>query len=150
VEIRPARDTEAAAVSALALRSKGHWGYSPEFMEACRAELTLRPEQIVSHRAHVAEEAGVLLGFFTVTGAPPDGELDCLYVDPAAMGRGVGRALLDAAVAVARGEGFRALSIHADPNAEDFYLRRGATRVGDVASGSIAGRRLPLLRLALG
>jgi GNAT superfamily N-acetyltransferase len=150
VEIRPARIGEAAEISALALRSKGHWGYSREFMEACRAELTLRPEQVAAHRTHVAEEGGVLLGFFTVTGAPPEGELDCLYVDPAAMGRGVGRALLDAAVALARRDGFHALAIHADPHAEDFYLRRGATRAGDVASGSIPGRRLPLLRLALG
>jgi GNAT superfamily N-acetyltransferase len=65
------------------------------------------------------------------------------------MGRGVGRALLDAALALARTGGFRALGIHADPNAEAFYLRHGATRIGVVASGSIPGRALPLLRLAI-
>jgi GNAT superfamily N-acetyltransferase len=149
VEIRTARVEEAAAISSLALRSKGYWGYSPEFLEQCRAELTLRSEEIAAHRAHVADEGGQLLGFFTVRGTPPEGELDCLYVDPGAMGRGVGRALLDAALALARTEGFRALGIHADPNPEAFYLRHGATRIGVVASGSIPGRALPLLRLAI-
>jgi len=100
-------------------------------------------------RAHVAEETGALLGFFTVRGAPPDGELDCLYIEPAAIGRGVGGALLRAAIALAGSEGFRALAIHADPNAEAFYLRHGAARIGEVPSGSIPGRTLPLLRLPI-
>jgi GNAT superfamily N-acetyltransferase len=140
---------EAAALSALALRSKGVWGYSPEFLERCRAELTIRPEDLVPLRAHVADEGGRLLGFFTVRGGPPEGELDCLYVDPSAIGGGVGRALLQTAVAVARAEGFRALAIHGDPNAEAFYLRHGAIRVGEVPSASIPGRMLPLLRLTI-
>jgi GNAT superfamily N-acetyltransferase len=147
VRIRAARIGEAAAISALALRSKGHWGYPPEFLEACRAELTIRDDELSAARAHVAEDAGALLGFFTVTGTPPEGELDCLYVDPAAVGRGVGRRLLDAARSLAAGEGFRALTIHSDPNAEGFYLRHGATRIGEAPSRSIAGRMLPVLRL---
>jgi GNAT superfamily N-acetyltransferase len=149
VQIRAARSDEAVAISALALRSKGLWGYSPEFLERCRPELTIRPAELSALRAHVAEEAGALLGFFAIRGAPPEGELDCLYVDPSAIGRGVGGALLRAAMALARTEGFCALTIHSDPNAESFYLRHGATRTGDTPSGSIPGRRLPLLRLSI-
>jgi GNAT superfamily N-acetyltransferase len=150
IAIRTARQGEAAALSALALRSKGFWGYSPEFLEACRAELTLRDELLAKQRTYVAEHGGAVAGFFTVTGEPPEGELDCLYVDPGAIGRGVGRALLKAAIELARGEGFRALRIDADPHAEDFYVRHGAVRIGTVPSGSIPGRELPLLRLAIG
>ena len=149
VVVRAARRGEAAALSALALRSKGHWGYSPEFLEACRAELTLRDEQLAAQRAHVAEIDGAVVGFFTVTGEPPEGSLDCLYVDPPAIGRGAGRALFDVAIDLARREGFRALTIDADPHAEAFYLRHGAVRVGSVPSGSIPRRELPRLRLAI-
>ena len=149
MEIRAARSDEAAALSALALRSKALWGYSPEFLEQCRPELTLRAADLSARRAHVGEEAGTLLGFFTVCGVPPEGELDCLYVDPSAIGAGVGRALLRAAMALARTEGFVALAIQSDPNAESFYLRHGATRTGDTPSGSIPGRSLPLLRLPI-
>jgi GNAT superfamily N-acetyltransferase len=149
VDVRAARPDEAPALSALALRSKAMWGYPPEFLEQCRLELTIQDDTIRSLRAHVADDDGVLLGFFTIKGAPPEGELKALYVEPAAIGRGVGRTLLDAARALARREGFRALTIHSDPYAEAFYLRHGATRIGEVASGSIPGRELPLLWLPI-
>jgi hypothetical protein len=41
VRIRPARPDEAGAISALALRSKGHWGYDAAFLAACRENLTI-------------------------------------------------------------------------------------------------------------
>ncbi len=149
MRIRRASPEEAGDVSALALRSKAFWGYDETFLARCRAELTLQPDELEPLRAHVAEEGGAPLGFFTVGGSPPEGELVHLYVAPEAIGRGVGTALLDAARELARREGFRALRIHADPNAERFYLRHGAVRIGETDSGSIAGRRLPLLRLDL-
>jgi GNAT superfamily N-acetyltransferase len=64
------------------------------------------------------------------------------------MGRGLGRRLFQAAVLHARSLGARELEITSDPNAEAFYLRHGARRVGEVASQP-AGRLLPLLVLAL-
>jgi GNAT superfamily N-acetyltransferase len=149
VRIRRASPEEAGDLSALALRSKAFWGYDEAFLARCRAELTVDRDQIPALRAHVAEEGGAPLGFFTVSGSPPDGELVHLYVAPEAIGRGIGTALLRAARDVARREGFKTLEIHADPNAEPFYLRHGAFRVGEIASASIAGRVLPLLRLAL-
>jgi GNAT superfamily N-acetyltransferase len=148
VIVRPARPEEAAELSELAVRSKAVWGYDDAFLERCRDELTLRPPDIAVRRTQVVED-GALLGFVTVCGEPPAGELDALYVAPGAIGRGVGRALLDAATTLARAEGFRSLRIHSDPHAEAFYLRHGARRVGEVASGSIPGRVLPLLRLDL-
>jgi GNAT superfamily N-acetyltransferase len=147
VEVRPAHADEAEAMSSLALRSKALWGYSAEFLERCRAELTIRSDEINALRAHVALEGGCFVGFFTLRGEPPQGELDALFVEPAAVGRGIGKALLDAAKAVAHQSGFRELVVHADPHAETFYLRQGAVRIGQVPSGSIPGRLLPLLRL---
>ena len=37
--IRRARPEEAGALSDLAIRSKGHWGYDVAFLASCRAEL---------------------------------------------------------------------------------------------------------------
>ena len=53
--IRRARGREAAALSALAMRSKAHWGYDAAFMAACRAELTLTPEGIAARPVFVCE-----------------------------------------------------------------------------------------------
>ena len=41
--VRPAVPAEAGEISAMALRSKGHWGYDAAFLEACRADLTIDP-----------------------------------------------------------------------------------------------------------
>jgi GNAT superfamily N-acetyltransferase len=149
MELRPARAEEAGAVSSLALRSKALWGYSAEFLEKCRAELTIRPDEIGLLRTHVAVEGRRIVGFFTVVGVPPRGELGALFVDPDAVGCGVGRALFVAAKAVARESGFHEIAVHSDPNAEAFYLRHGAVRVGEGPSESIPGRLLPILRVDL-
>lgn len=149
VEIRAAVPGEAAALSALALRSKAHWGYDADFLDACRDELTLRDDELAARRTVVAELDGTVAGFGTLEGEPPYGELGMLFVEPAAIGRGLGGALLAALVARARSAGFTRLAIDADPNAEAFYLAHGAVRVGAVASGSVPGRVLPQLELDL-
>jgi len=88
VVVRAARPAEAGAISALALRSKGHWGYDEGFLAACREELTIRPEWCDGVRLVVAEQAGELLGYARVAGEPPVGELAGLFVDPGAGSAG--------------------------------------------------------------
>ncbi|MGN0063985.1 MAG: GNAT family N-acetyltransferase [Nocardioides sp.] len=146
--IRPARADEHAAVSALALASKGHWGYSAEFLEACRVELTYDAETCASGRMWVAEADDALAGFVLLEGEPPAGELAALFVDPAAIGTGVGGLLLRHALHEAAVRGFTRLSLDADPGAEAFYLHHGAVRTGESPSGSVPGRVLPRLEIS--
>ncbi len=145
LRIRPARPDEAAALSALALRSKAHWGYDRAFLERCRAELTLHPDDLPARRAAVAELGERVAGFVTLEGDPPRGEIGALFVEPDVIGSGAGRALWRHALDLARAEGFASLRIDADPDAEGFYLRMGARRSGLSPSASIPGRMLPQL-----
>jgi GNAT superfamily N-acetyltransferase len=147
--VRAARPAEAEAISALALRSKGHWGYDPAFLEACRADLTIDPAWCDGVRLVVAEEDGTLLGYARVAGEAPVGELAGLFVDPAAMGRGVGGLLLRHSVRIAAGLGMRVLEIDSDPYAEPFYRHAGAVRTGESASTVDPTRLLPRLELAV-
>lgn len=149
VVLRPARPDEAGELSELALRSKAHWGYDKDFLDACLAELTYSADDLAEGRAVVAEVAGRAVGFYTVDGEPPTGELGNLWVDPSSIGAGVGRLLWSHAVDVAHTAGFTSLRIDADPHAEGFYLAMGAERVGDTPSSAVPGRTLPLLRFAL-
>ncbi len=128
------------------MRSKAHHGYDDAFLTAVRAELTITPDDC-DGRLVVAERDGTLLGYYAVTGTPPTGELDSLFVDPTAIGTGLGGMLLRAARAHATELGFTTLRIDADPGAEAFYRHAGARRVGEAPSGSIAGRLLPRLEL---
>ncbi|SCD45327.1 Acetyltransferase (GNAT) domain-containing protein [Streptomyces sp. BpilaLS-43] len=149
VYVREVRPAEAAELTALALRSKAHWGYDEGFMAACREELAVRPADVTARRTAVAERDGRILGFTMLDGAPPEGALGMMFVEPDAIGQGVGRLLFGHAREQARRLGFTLLTIDADPNAEPFYTAMGAVRVGAVPSGSVPGRMLPLLELAL-
>jgi GNAT superfamily N-acetyltransferase len=97
----------------------------------------------------VAESAGRVLGFYSLDGEPPEGELGTMWVEPDAIGTGVGRRLWQHAMEAAHIAGFMVLRIEAEPFAEGFYLAMGAERVGETPSGSIPGRVLPLLRFRL-
>ena len=147
--LRRARPHEAAALSELALAAKGFWGYDAAFLESCRAELTFSASDIEQGRFVVAELDGAVAGFYSVDGEPPIGELGNLWIAPARIGTGLGRVLWDDALATAAAAGFERLEIGAEPNAEGFYRKMGAERVGDQPSGSIPGRVLPLMRIAV-
>jgi GNAT superfamily N-acetyltransferase len=147
--IRPARPEDATHLSALALRSKRHWGYDDAFLSIVRSELSVTPEQTRTHRVMLLEDDGRVLGFYGLGGAPPDADLTWLFVEPDAIGAGYGRALWRHAVHAARSSGFATLVIESDPFAEGFYLAMGAHRVGEIASRFIAGRVLPLLKYDL-
>lgn len=147
--IRVARPDEHEEISALALRSKGHWGYSSEFLEACRAELTYDGAQCGSGQMWVAVAESAIVGFSRLDGAPPAGDLAALFVDPIPIGAGYGKALLDHTLRTASADGFARLLLDADPDAEPFYLHFGATRIGTSPSGSIPGRDLPRLEFTL-
>jgi GNAT superfamily N-acetyltransferase len=143
--LRPARPDEAAELSALALRSKAHWGYSAEFLAACAAELAVDAARI--DEVVVATIGGRVAGFRQLTVTGDAAELDALFVDPPFMGRGVGALLLRDALDAA---GIRTVGLDADPEAESFYAKYGALTVGRSPSGSIPGRTLPRMEFRRG
>ncbi len=150
--IRVAAHSEAAAISSLAIRSKAHWGYSDEFMEACREELTWSESQIDSpdYEFYVYEAEGRIAGFYALEHlGPGDAELEALFVEPDMIGRGYGRTLIEHAKGRASALGIRRITIQGDPNAESFYKAAGGVRDGQRESSSIPGRFLPIFRIDL-
>ena len=149
VLLRRAEVAELPALSDLALRSKAHWGYDAAFIAACKDDLTITPADLAQQSYVVAERAGAPLGFYGLRVDDHVAQLTNLFVEPAAIGQGIGRRLWQHAVALARELGAPAVLIDSDPFAEPFYLRMGARRVGEVPSTVIPGRMLPLLRYDL-
>ncbi|MGM4927383.1 MULTISPECIES: GNAT family N-acetyltransferase [unclassified Tardiphaga] len=147
--LRGAHPDEAAALTELCLRSKAVWGYDAAFMAACRDELTLTPETFGSSLLQVAVRDGRVIGMVQVRIAGEVAQLDRLFVEPDQLRSGAGRILLDWAKAAARQVGAVVMIIEADPGAAGFYRREGAVDAGTVASGSIPGRCIPKLSLAL-
>jgi GNAT superfamily N-acetyltransferase len=152
LRIRPARADEAPALTELCLRSKAHWGYDDDFMRASRPALTIAPEMIAEGRVLVAETSNGVVGVATAALIDASGVYDLghMFVSPDAIRTGAGRALFEAILALVRDKGGKRLVIVADPNAEEFYRRLGAKRIGDAPSDSIPGRFLPLLEYKIG
>lgn len=154
LRIRAARDPEAELLTALCLRSKAHQGYDDAFMARCRPALTLDPTYLLRHPTRVAEgPAGQLLGVaaysLDLDSAPGQAEIELLFVEPAHLGQGIGRALLQHLMRELHALGCRKLWVLSDPKAEAFYLSQGATRVDLRPSDCIPGRELPWLCLEL-
>ena len=150
--IREAYPEEADFLSALALRSKAHWGYPQEFLDACRSELTVDATRIGTddYRCFAALEGQSIVGFYTLDGMSADAcELEALFVDPGHIGCGVGRILIEHAVRSLSERGVGRLLIQGDPHATEFYIAAGARQIGTRESASIPGRELPLFELKI-
>lgn len=132
MNIRPAAESEAPLLSALAMRAKAHWGYPAEALEAWRCELAVSPEYIQAKPTFVAVDGDDVVGFYSLSPSQRSWELDNLWVSPQFMHQGVGRALLSHALNTATRGGAREVTVDADPNAERFYLACGAVRRGEV------------------
>ena len=150
--IRPVKVDEVDIISQLALVSKAHWGYSKEFMNACKDELTYTKEMMKNEKYifYLKESNNVIVGFYVLKKLNSDEvELESLFLDPIFMKKGFGIELLNHAKAEALGLSIKSMHIQSDPHAQDFYEKAGAKLISKKESGSIPGRYLPLLTLEL-
>lgn len=149
-QIRQALPSEVEYLSELAFRSKSYWGYSDQFMQACRQELTVDEDYIENNPTFVIEDAGNTIGFYSLERiSASEVELSLLFVDPTFIGKGYGRRLMMHAQEEARHLGYSKMMIQGDPNAERFYRSAGGLLVGTRKSASIPNRELPIFCINL-
>ncbi len=149
VTLRPPDIADLPDLSALCLRSKAHWGYDAAFMAACVPVLTIRRADLSAMTWQVADVAERAVGVAAIRCEGETASIDKLFVDPGAMGLGVGSTLMGWALQVASAAGARHVLIESDPQAAPFYARFKARQVGEVASDAIEGCVLPLLEIVL-
>ncbi len=149
VSIRAAAASEAPALEALQRRSSDVWEEYREQLAANPDAIELPQRFIDNGWVRVAVTAdGAPIGFSVVI--PGDGavhELDGLFVEPGHMRCGVGRALVEDAVARASDGSATCLEVTAGP-ARAFYERVGFRLVGETQTrfGPAVRMRRELLR----
>jgi N-acetylglutamate synthase-like GNAT family acetyltransferase len=112
-----------------------------------RDALLSHPEHLewdAAGRVRVALEEADILGFAAVVIAGELAELVDLFVDPAAMRRGVGLALTRDAAGLAAHAGCSALAVTANPHAAAFYAAAGFCGEHHVTTPLGRARRLHL------
>jgi GNAT superfamily N-acetyltransferase len=150
LEIVRAQPAAASVLSSIAWAAKASWGYPVPWLEQWRGELTITPEFIAENDTFLGKTNGQPIGFHALVEDTASWRLEHLWVLPENMGHGCGRRLFAHAAAYAAERGALFLTIEADPNAEPFYRRMGATRVGSRET-ELDGRQrsVPLLRFVL-
>ena len=146
--IRRAQPDEASALSVLARSAKAYWGYPEAWLDSWKNQLTFKPEYIKASPVYVAvDRSGVLAGCYAAAIRGAEAEIEHFWVHPDHTGRGVGRLMFSHAVELVQNFGCTSVIIESDPNAEGFYIRLGAERVG-VVRADVCGteRMLPKLR----
>lgn len=150
IRLRSANPADCPRLSVVAQAAKAHWGYPAEWLEAWREELTFEPADLQSQQVTVAEAGGQVLGLSALLLEGDQAEIEHLWVDPEAHGRGVGRQLLEALISAARAQGARRVEILSDPYAVGFYERMGARRIGEQTSDLFGSpRTLPVYEITL-
>lgn len=145
IEIRRATMSDSERATELARAAKAHWGYPADWLAAWDSDLVMTSASIERYPTFVASLEGEVVGVCQVQEADGRAMLENVWVDPRCHRRGVGRALVEHARVFARA----IMAIVADPNAEGFYMRLGAKRIGVVPAPmpGAPDRVLPLLEL---
>jgi len=128
--IRRAGPAEAPALSRLASLAKASWGYPSEWLAAWESDLTLTPEYVEAHRTFVASLDGRVVGVLVLEEHGDHWSLEHVWVSPDAQGLGIGRGLVAHALATAWLVRHMRVEVVSDPNAEPFYRKLGARRIG--------------------
>jgi GNAT superfamily N-acetyltransferase len=146
--IRPPRPEEGERLREIAIAAKAHWGYPLEQVRSWADQGDFSAAGLDAKEFLVAEEDGRAVAFASLVGRGAVCVLDDLWVEPAAMGKGVGSALFGAAKERARTLGARTLEWEAEPHAVGFYERMGGRYLRD-SPPSEWGRVLPVMGLEL-
>lgn len=134
MNVRRALPSESKALSELALAAKGLWGYSAEQLAVWANDLRISPASIIFEPTFVIEEDDHIAGVVQLNTKDAPWSIEHLWVHPAAGRRGIGSELVRHVLRYARERGQRELHVDSDPQAEEFYLRLGGCKVGEVAA----------------
>ena len=131
IRIRPGDEGDFERLREIALEAKAHWGYDRALVEEWARGGDFEPESLRTRLLYVAEAEGRPVGWAALIPRGEVGWLEDLWVEPAWIGRGLGRALFERVAAEARERGARRLEWEAEPNAAGFYEHLGGAYVRD-------------------
>lgn len=129
------------------IASKGYWGYSQEKLEQWRSALRFEDEYITRNTVKLILKDQEVIGFFAIVKGDND-ELDHFWLLPKAIGKGYGNLAFEQILSECNVLKISSFYIISDPDAEGFYLKKGALKVGEVYSEP-QKRMLPKLKFTV-
>jgi N-acetylglutamate synthase-like GNAT family acetyltransferase len=130
--IRRATIDDTATLTNIAHDAKRYWGYPEHWIKHWETELTISNSFVNENEVYLFASEDEVLGFYALVVRKDKAELEHLWVAPQHIGTGVGKELFIHAMQRAAGRNVSEVQISADPNAEGFYKKMGAHRIGDI------------------
>ncbi|MCH3884253.1 GNAT family N-acetyltransferase [Tenacibaculum aquimarinum] len=138
---------EADQLTEIALKSKAFWGYSDEIIESWREDLTITAKMFDDSNIYKYLVDDEIAGFYILERVNiRTSILHFLFISPQFIKQGIGKQLLDHAIAYCIEGSSAILNVLSDPNAEAFYAKHGFKVIARRES-SIEGRFLPEMEL---
>jgi GNAT superfamily N-acetyltransferase len=149
LSVRRARSDDLETLLALTGRSMAYWPHDAAYLAEANRLMSLSVQDLARDEAWVVERNGKTIGYYRLTLHVDLAEIEELFVEPAWIGRGIGRKLFEHAVARARRRGCARLEWDTHPDAAGFYLAMGGREIGARASGIAGGEPLTRMRFDL-
>ncbi len=147
--IRSVEKSEIQFISDLAIRSKGYWGYSSDFLEQCRPRIRIDQEYFNAWPVKVFIEDNIIKGFYSLKVVKGENRLDNLWVEPDFIKQGIGKKLFLHAKEQAKEMGWVYFCLAGEEKAVNFYEKMGCKRIGNVQSKLREDLFLPHLEIKL-
>lgn len=141
--IKEANSSQADLLSKIAFESKKYWGYSDEFMEKCREDLTVTADYIENNLVKVIYSNQLVAGFYAFDIKMM--MLDALFVSPSFIDKKIGILLWNDLIDELKDRQINKFTFDSEPNAVGFYKKMGAVQVGETISSVDKTRRLPFM-----
>jgi N-acetylglutamate synthase-like GNAT family acetyltransferase len=130
--IRRATVDDTATLTNIAHDAKRYWGYPEHWIKHWQDELTISNDFVSENEVYLLACEDEVRGFYALVVRNDKAELEHLWVAPQHIGTGVGKELFIHAMQRAAGRNVSEVQISADPNAEGFYKKMGAHRIGEI------------------
>lgn len=132
------------------MRSLAVWGYSSKELEEASEVLEITIEFLDKSICYVAELDGLIKGFFCIEPSR-DEELSKakFYIEPNSMRLGLGTRLWNKVIYELKNHEVKSFKFLIAPNAQGFYEKLGAVKIGERRSDVIEECIIPIMKYTI-
>lgn len=146
MKLVPAKVQDHERLTFITRQSKAYWNYSEAQLKEWEGDLLITPDFIQKNIVFQLIDKEEIIAYYTLIENEGKSSilLENLFILPDYIGRGLGKFLLNDAIQKAIDLEYTEMSLEADPNATDFYLKMGF-KIIDQKQSSIPNRFLPIM-----
>jgi ribosomal protein S18 acetylase RimI-like enzyme len=131
-------------------RSLAIWGYSPKEMEEVAKKLVITTEFMNKSVCYAVELGGLIKGFFCIEPSQSEEISNAkFYIEPDSIREGLGTMLWNQVIFELKNKEIKHFKFLVDKNAQGFYEKLGAVKVGEQRSEIIEKYMIPIMKYTI-